>query len=160
MMKASCPALQTQSLIPNRYAYRGVQGGQNISLPVAWSDEPSETRSFALTIIDRHPVARNWIHWCIVQIPAGVHGIPEGASGDESQMPGGSIELLNSYGEPGYGGPKPPHGSGPHEYVISVHALAAPLPGISRSSTYRDIEQALQGNILATAEVAGVFEQL
>jgi Raf kinase inhibitor-like YbhB/YbcL family protein len=136
MMKASCPTLQSQSLIPNRYAYRGVQGG-----------------------LDRHPVARNWVHWCIVQIPAGVHGIAEGASGVESLMPSGSIELLNSYGEPGYGGPKPPSGSGPHEYVISVHALAAPFTEISRLSTFREVEQALQGNILATAEVVGIFEQ-
>jgi len=158
-MKVVCPVFQGGRFIPSRYAHSGVRGGQNISLPVSWSMEPSETRSFTLTIIDRHPVARNWVHWIVLDMPPTVHALPEGASKDRSLMPQGSLELVNSYGEPGYGGPMPPRGSGPHEYVIALHALNVPSLSLTEISSYPDLQTALQGTILASAEVIGVFEQ-
>jgi Raf kinase inhibitor-like YbhB/YbcL family protein len=158
-MKVECPVLQSGRFIPSRYAYPGVRGGQNISLPISWSMEPSETRSFLLTITDRHPVANNWVHWVVLDIPATIHALPEGASGSGSRMPEGVAELPNSYGKIGYGGPMPPRGSGPHEYVITLHALNVPSLSLSGDSSFADMKRSLEGKILASAEVIGVFEQ-
>ncbi len=158
-MKVGCPALQGGKFIPSRNAYPGVRGGENASLPVSWSMEPAETRSFVLTIVDRHPMARNWVHWLVLDIPATCHTLPENASGNRSMMPQGSIELANSYGEPGYGGPKPPPGSGPHDYVITLRALNVPSLSLPEDSSYADLQTTLRGKVLASAEVIGVFEQ-
>jgi phosphatidylethanolamine-binding protein (PEBP) family uncharacterized protein len=72
-------------------------------------------------------------------------------------MPEGTIELPNSYGETGYGGPMPPRGSGPHEYVITLHALK--LPSLSAYTTYAELKIGLEGKVLTSAEVIGIFEQ-
>ncbi len=158
-MNVSCPALTAERLIPSKHAFRGVPGGQNISVPLAWSDVPAETKSFVLTIIDRHPIARNWVHWYVIDIPGSVREIAERASGDRAKLPGGAIELRNSYGEAGYGGPKPPRGSGPHEYVMSVHAMSCDVLGLSADATPAQCERALKGKVLGSATVVGMFEQ-
>jgi Raf kinase inhibitor-like YbhB/YbcL family protein len=105
-MKITSSAFQDGKLIPTKYAYHGVDGGNNISLPLSWSDVPTGTKSFALSIVDPHPVAKNWVHWFVINIPAGANSISEGAS--KRAMPIGCKELLNTYGSPGYGGPEPP----------------------------------------------------
>src|SRR5712671_2641841 len=123
-MKVVSSAFQEGKPIPTKYAHAGVTGGKNISLPVSWSDAPKTTSSFALSIVDPHPVARNWVHWFAINIPSNCTGIAEGVSG--KNMPTGAKELYNTYGEPGYGGPEPPKGSGPHPYVVTVYALNVP----------------------------------
>ena len=157
-MNLQCPVLQAGNLIPNRYAFRGVAGAQNLSLPLKWSDVPSETRSFLLTIIDRHPVANNWLHWCLVNIPAGVDHLTEGIS-RRGPLPEGSFELRNSFGEEGYGGPKPPRGSGPHQYVITLYALSVDSLPASPKTTHPDLLQMIDAKVLATASTVGTFEQ-
>ena len=80
---------------------RALPGGQNLSIPLAWSGAPAETRSFALAIVDRSPVAHNWVHWLVVDLPATSDHLPQGASGTPA-MPGGSRELNSSFGSTGY----------------------------------------------------------
>ena len=65
-------------------------------------------KSFALSMVDPHPVAQNWVHWLVISIPADVISFEEGASG--KKLPPGSVELKNSSGDIGYGGPQPPKG--------------------------------------------------
>src|ERR1041385_7546865 len=110
-MKISSSAFADGKPIPTKYAYPGVVGGKNISIPLAWSGAPPETRSFALSIVDPHPVANNWVHWFVINIPASATSLPEGASG--KAMPKGAGELYNTYGTLGYDGPEPPQATGP-----------------------------------------------
>ena len=156
-MKVECPALDPGKRIPVRYARKGVSGGANISLPVVWSDPPVGTASYVLTIIDRHPIARNWVHWYVVDIPPAVDTIAENASGH--LLPGGAIELRNTFGENGYGGPEPPKGSGTHAYEISVHALRVGSLGLGSRPSPSECDRAMKGNVLATATVTGLFER-
>ena len=93
-------------------------GGQNRSLPFQWHDAPEGTRSFALSIVDPHPVANNWVHWLVIDIPAETGELRGGASGRE--MPPGARELRNGFGQAGYGGPQPPPGSGDHPSAPST----------------------------------------
>jgi Raf kinase inhibitor-like YbhB/YbcL family protein len=110
-MQISSSAFQDGGKIPLKYVMPGA-GGQNVSVPLSWTGAPAETESFALAMVDPHPVARNWVHWLVIDIPKNSTSLPEGASG--KSMPQGAAELQNSYGKMGYGGPQPPPGSGDH----------------------------------------------
>jgi Raf kinase inhibitor-like YbhB/YbcL family protein len=110
-------------------------------------------------MIDRHPIARNWIHWCVVNIPSTTTEIPEGASLNRSILPPGTIELRNSYGELGYGGPQPPPGSGVHEYVITLYALAESTPDLRDCKSLDACRRRIEGRVLEMAEIVGIFER-
>src|SRR5665647_640133 len=104
-MKITSSAFADGGKIPLPYVMPGA-GGQNLSVPLSWSGAPAGTQSFALAMVDPHPVARNWVHWLVIDLPKDVTSIPAGASGQG--MSKGVVELQNSFGEPGYGGPQPP----------------------------------------------------
>ena len=156
-MRLSSSAFQEGKSIPTKYAYQGVVGGKNISLPLAWNDAPPETRSFALSIIDPHPVAKNWVHWFVINIPKSVTSLAEDASA--KSMPAGSKELYNSYGTSGYGGPQPPKGSGPHPYVVTLYALNVEHIDLSQNASLAAFEKALDGNVLALVRITGIYER-
>lgn len=120
-MRAVSSAFDAGGTIPTHYANVRFPGGRNTSIPIEWIDEPEATESFAVVMTDRAPSARGFIHWVVANIPASVHGLPQGASG--GSMPTGSSELENDFGAKGYGGPQPPAGTGAHEYALVVHAL-------------------------------------
>jgi Raf kinase inhibitor-like YbhB/YbcL family protein len=156
-MKLSSTAFQNNGIIPTKYAHQGVTGGANISVPLAWSDVPPGTESFALSIIDPHPVANNWVHWFVVNLPPQTRDLAEGAS--PSRMPAGAKELYTSYGELGYGGPEPPKGSGPHPYVVTLYALSTPRLDCSLNTTRTAFLKLLEGRILASAVLTGIYER-
>jgi len=140
--------------IPIKFVMPGA-GGKNISLPLSWSDVPAGTKSFALTIVDPHPVANNWVHWLVIDIPPETRTLGEGAS--RSSMPVGTVELKNSFGDTGYGGPQPPKGSGDHPYVVTLYALNVAKLDPPVQTSLAAFKKALEGKILATSTITGIF---
>ena len=155
-MEVSSRAFADKGQIPKKYVMPGA-GGDNVSIPVQWSAAPSGTKSFALSIIDPHPVANNWIHWLVVDIPADKTELEENASG--GNMPPGARELGNSFGKTGYGGPQPPKGTGEHPYVVTVYALDKESLDVAGDASLSEFRQAMEGHVLDEAEVTGMFEQ-
>ena len=155
-MRISSSAFQDGKPIPTKYAHPGVTGGKNISYPLSWTDVPEETKSFALSIVDPHPVAKNWIHWFAINIPKNITSLAEGASG---RMPAGTKELYNSYGTKGYGGPEPPKGSGPHPYETTIYALNVERLDCSENTTLQAFTKALEGKVIASAKTTGMYER-
>ena len=153
-MKLTSTAFTDGGKIPVSHVMPGA-GGKNISLPLSWTDAPAGTKSFALSIVDPHPVARNWVHWLVINIPPDVHSLEAGASG--KKMPPGALELQNSFGEPGYGGPQPPRGTGDHPYVATIYALSVPHLDLAGHTTLAAFQQALEGKVLASASTTGYF---
>lgn len=145
-------------VIPPRFATRDVAGGENASIPVRWEDEPANTRSFVLTMIDHHPVAHEWLHWLVIDIPSVTHELPEGASRTPA-MPAGALELGNTRGRAGYGGFQPPVGTGPHDYEITVYALDIPKLNLHADDTLAEVRVAMRGHVIAEASLTGYFEQ-
>ena len=158
-MKVFCPGLLSGKYIATKYAHKGVQGGQNISPQISWGDVPNGTKSFVLSIIDRHPIARNWVHWYVINIPSSTREIAEKASGMREKMPAGSLELRNTFGDIGYGGPKPPKSSGAHDYVITVYAVNVESLPLGPFSTIEECTKELEGKVLASANTVGIFQQ-
>ena len=153
-MQITSSAFPDGGKIPLAYVMTGA-GGKNVSVPLSWSNAPAGTQSFALAMVDPHPIARNWVHWLVIDIPKGATTLPEGASGQK--MPKGAVELQNSFGELGYGGPQPPRGSGDHPYVFTLYALSAPKVEIGKGAGLGAFKQALEGKTLGTATLTGYF---
>lgn len=142
---------------PIRHVYaRPSVGGRNVSLPLQWSGAPKDTKSFAVSIVDTHPVAHSWVHWLVINIPPNTNSIPEGAS--VQNMPAGAVELKNSFGSVGYGGPQPPKGSGPHTYVVTVYALSTDKLNLKQGASLDDFKKAISGKVIEEASIKGTFE--
>jgi Raf kinase inhibitor-like YbhB/YbcL family protein len=153
-MQMTSSAFPDGGKIPSQYVMPGA-GGQNVSVPLTWSGAPAGVQSFALAMVDPHPVARNWVHWLVIDLPQDSTSIPAGASG--KGLPPGAVELQNSFGDTGYGGPQPPRGSGDHPYVFTLYALSVPKVKLSKSAGLAAFQQALEGKTLATATLTGYF---
>lgn len=156
-MKITSSAFQDGKTIPVKYTYHGVDQGENVSLPFSWTEIPSSAKSFALSIVDPHPVAQNWVHWLVINIPKNVTALAEGASGN--RMPKRSKELVNTYGAHGYGGPEPPKGSGAHPYVVTLYALNVETLGLTDKTMLPMFLKALEGKVIESATITGMFER-
>lgn len=153
-MEISSSAFKDGGKIPIQYVMPGA-GGKNISIPLTWKNIPQGTKSFALSIVDPHPVAQNWLHWLVIDIPAQVSSIEEGAS--KKKMPKGSIELQNSWGDTGYGGPQPPKGTGDHPYVVTLYALNVEKLDLGVNTTLSAFQKAIEGKVIGSASITGKY---
>jgi hypothetical protein len=157
-MELKSSAFTNRKPIPSKYANTGVLGGRNISVPLEWSGAPAETQSFALAIVDRHPIANNWVHWLVINIPKTTSALAEGASRTD-KMPAGAKELNNTFGSLGYGGPQPPRGSGPHDYEVTLYALNVDNLALDAKTSLSAFEKALVGKVLASTQFVGIYER-
>ena len=155
-LELTSPAFKDGGAIPAPYA-RPAAGGRNLSIPLTWTGLPEGTVSFAVSIVDLNPVANKWIHWLVINIPPTVTSLPEEASG--KAMPSGAVELKNSFGTMGYGGPQPPKGTGPHPYVITVYALKTGKIDLAPNASLSDFQNAIKGNVIKEASMTGKYEQ-
>jgi Raf kinase inhibitor-like YbhB/YbcL family protein len=151
-MTLTSTAFANGGRIPDKYTMID-HTGKNISLPFAWS-APPETLSFALSMVDHHPMANNWVHWLVVNIPATVTSLAEAAS---VSMPAGALQLNNSWGEAVYYGPYPPSGTGVHPYVTTVYALNVASLDLPVNTSLAEFEAAIQGKVIASASITGYF---
>jgi hypothetical protein len=158
MFALTCHSYKDQETIPMKYVHKSVVGGQNVSPAFSWNDPPTNTKSFALSIVDPHPVANNWVHWFVVNIPFRERKLVEGASRTNS-LPAGAKELMSSYNELGYGGPAPPKGSGSHPYVATIYALNVESLDLGVNTTLRQFQKAIEGKVIAEATMTGYFER-
>lgn len=153
-MEISTSGFKDGGKIPIQYVMLGA-GGKNISIPLSWKNVPPGTKSFALSMVDIHPVAQNWVHWLVINIPSGESFLEEGAS--RKKMPEGSMELRNSFGDMGYGGPQPPRGTGDHSYVITLYALTVERLDLKPESSLSSFKKAIEGKVITTASITGKF---
>lgn len=142
------PAFESNGNIPVKYAHGGVAGGNNVSLPVTWDHAPAGTQSFAVVMYDIHPIADNYIHWSVIDLPASTQSLPEGAAGSLQEG-----RELNSYF-----GMEPPHYSGDHLYRLAVYALDTKKLSVEKAPVFfEQLEPLLKEHMLGYAEVDGFF---
>lgn len=156
--KITSPAFFNGEEIPVKYCMQQIKGGKNISPPLEWTDPPTGTKSFAIVCVDTHPIAKGWIHWLVINIPSNWRKIDEGASGTEKMSE--AVELTNSFGFKGWGGPMPPEGSGEHKYEFHIFALPtekAPIP--TKIKLDEKIIFSLRKVALAESVLVGTFKR-
>lgn len=141
--------------IPAKFATEKVKGGKNISPELHWVNAPKGTKSFALICVDLNPVAKRWVHWMVINIPADVKSIELNASLEK--MPAACIELDNSYGDEGWGGPQPPKNTGIHKYVFGIYALKVEKIE-SKPKNEKQFLKAIKGKVISKAILTGFFQ--
>jgi Raf kinase inhibitor-like YbhB/YbcL family protein len=133
--------------------------GQDVSPPLAWSDPPAGTRSFALVVDDPDapdPEApkRTWVHWIVYALPAGARALAEGAG--SGALPPGARAGRNDWGRADWGGPCPPIGR--HRYFHRLYALDTDLGDLG-APTRAALERAMAGHVLGRAELVGTYQK-
>jgi len=133
--------------------------GSDVSPPLAWTGVPKEAKSLVLVVDDPDapdPKApkMTWVHWVLYDLPPSIGGLPQGVLSRD--LPQGTREGRNDWKRTGYGGPCPPVGR--HRYFHKLYALDAMLPDLE-APTKGKLEAAMQGHILATAELVGTYQR-
>jgi hypothetical protein len=154
-MELTSRAFAQNADIPSQHTCEG----RDQSPPLAWSGVPAGTKSLALIVDDPDapdPAApkMTWVHWVLYNIPPTTTGLAAGMA--RSNLPPGTHEGLNDWKREGYGGPCPPIGR--HRYVHKLYALDAVLP-VVQPATKVALEKAMQGHILAQAELVGYYRK-
>ena len=145
MFRLTSPAFEDGQEIAQKFGKRA----QNISPPLQWDGVPDRTRSFTLTFVDLHPVARGYVHWLVADLSPQLSSLPEGAASGSNP---GFTEIKP------YAGPFPP--SGTHDYEFTLYALQTDRLGVRPGATLPEFRQAAEPNSLATATLIGKFTKI
>ncbi|HEX7185462.1 MAG TPA: YbhB/YbcL family Raf kinase inhibitor-like protein [Thermoanaerobaculia bacterium] len=149
------PAFQHEGEIPARYTCEG----EDVSPELRWSGAPGGAASLALIVDDpdapdpRAP-RMTWVHWVLYNIPTSATGLAEGIP--PRDLPAGTLEGLNDWKRTGWGGPCPPQGR--HRYFFKLYALDTVLADFHHPVKAK-LEAAMDGHILAKAELIGTYEK-
>jgi Raf kinase inhibitor-like YbhB/YbcL family protein len=148
-------AFEDGAEIPLRYTCEG----DDDSPPLAWSGVPAGAKSLALVVDDPDapdPAApkMTWVHWIVYDLAPAVTGLAEGPR--HAPLPAGAREGRNDWRRTGWGGPCPPIGR--HRYFFKLYALDAELGDLG-TPTKPALERAMEGHVLAKAELVGTYEK-
>jgi hypothetical protein len=202
-LKVNVDSLENGKMLAGKYAFcvpaaQGhVAGGPNLSPAISWSGGPAATKSYAILLHDTDSPAeqrekmnkegetltaavprRNFFHWVLVDIPASVTSLAEGADSNARVLHGkpatpaaaGGVRGLNDFTKVfaanealkgqyyGYDGPCPPwNDENVHHYHFTVYALSVPTLNLGKDFDGAAALAAIQGKVLAQGEVLGLY---
>ncbi|HET7209911.1 MAG TPA: YbhB/YbcL family Raf kinase inhibitor-like protein [Terriglobales bacterium] len=130
--------------------------GADISPELSWTEPPAGTTSLVLIADDPDAPVGTWTHWLLFDLPADTRNLDENVSKID-QLPNGARQGRNDFRKIGYGGPCPPPGKA-HRYFFKLFALNATL-GLQPGAGKSELDQAMQGHVLAKAELMGRFSR-
>lgn len=145
-MKITSATFENNQPIPSKYTC----DGNNINPPLGFEDIPDGAKSLVLIVDDPDAPGKTFVHWTAWNIDPATTEVPEG------KTPEGATQGLTDFGEVGYGGPCPP--SGTHRYFFKLYALDTTLD-IPYTARKEDIEKAIEGHTIATAELIGTYSR-
>jgi len=126
-----------------------------MSPPLTWDQVPEGTQSLALISDDPDAPMGTWVHWVMWNIPADAMQLLDNVPPD-AELPNGSCQGITDFGRRGYGGPAPP--SGVHRYYFKIYALDTVLD-LPDTTTKADLLEAMEGHILAQAQLMGKYQR-
>ncbi len=144
MFRLQSPAFNDSQEMAQKYGKKA----ENVSPPLDWEGAPEGTRSLALSFVDIHPVARDYVHWLVADISPQLSSLPEGAA----SKPSGWTEIKP------YVGPFPP--SGTHDYEFTLYALRTDRLSLQPGATLEAFRRAAAQHSLATATLIGKFTKI
>jgi len=143
------PAFEPGAPIPARFDHE--QGDQSPAL--AWDGVSKGTAALVLLVDDPDaPIEGSFVHWVLYNLDPARQGIAEG------EEPAEAAAGANGFGRPGYLGPAPPPGDGPHHYIFRLLAVDQPVPLMGLPS-YQDVGTAVTGHILGEARLIGTYQR-
>ena len=129
--------------------------GENVSPPLAWSNVPAGTKSFALIMYD--PEGRGGLgvdHWTAYGIPASRTGFAEG---ETSQLSNKYVPGKGTAGLGHYLGPCTPPGTGLHHYTFTLIATDVEPDALPPGLTRAELFAKLNGHSKGSAGLVGLF---
>ena len=150
-MQLSSTAFDAGGPIPSRYT----GDGEDVSPALSWADAPEGTREFALICHDPDaplikPATYGFVHWVLYGIPGSVTELAEGISD--------YVQGVNDFGNPGYGGPAPPPGHGPHHCFFWVLALDTE-PDLEPGLTMWELLEKIEPNLIGMNRLVGTYSR-
>lgn len=136
------PDFDNNDTIPIKYSCEGANVNPELNL----AGIPSGTQSLALIVQDTDILLEEVIHWVMWDIPV-TDTIAENSHE--------GLQGRNFYREVGYDGPCP--NTGGHHYRFTVYALDTKL-GLKEGSEKKQLETAMEGHILASTQLVGVYK--
>ena len=146
MMNIASSAFKEGEAIPAIYSCEG----RNSNPPLRFNNVPGTAQSLALIVDDPDAPMGTFTHWTMWNISPTLVEVPE------HYAPAQETEGRNSSGGPGYRGPCPP--SGLHRYFFKLYALDTMLD-ISTETDAIGLAEAMQGHIIATAQLMGTYQK-
>jgi Raf kinase inhibitor-like YbhB/YbcL family protein len=149
--------LSMDHILSSDYGF-GCAGG-NKSPHFAWTGAPAGTKSFALHCFDPDaPTGSGFWHWVVVNIPADVSDLKLDAGNPAAGLlPKGALMTRTDFGKPGYGGPCPPPGHGPHRYMFTLFAVKEASLPVNADTSAAVVGFNLHFNTLEKAALTGKF---
>jgi Raf kinase inhibitor-like YbhB/YbcL family protein len=131
--------------------------GTNTSPPLAWSEAPRDTNSYAVLLTD---LSISLTHWVIYDIPTTATGLP--ASVDNVYAPANVASahqtVSGASSTIGYVGQCPRAAPPVHMYQFAVYALdTAALPGASAQTTASQAVNAIRAHQRGKATLTGSY---
>ena len=145
-MRISSPEFQNNGLIPKKFSCQG----EDINPQLLFENVSDDAKSLVLIMDDPDAPGGTWVHWVLFNIPPDVTGILE------DSVPDNAVQGLNSWPKNSYGGPCPP--SGIHRYFFKLYALDVSL-NLDESASKKDVEEAMSGHVLETAQIIGLYSK-
>ncbi len=133
--------------------------GANTSPPLAWTNPPAGTMSYAIVFTDTN---NGLIHSVIYDIPSTLSALPADVDNAyaPADVPGAHQTAAYNAGTRGYLGPCPPPADNAHTYVFTLYALGvATLPGAGTNTTRMQAQTLIQANDLAMATYSGTYDR-
>ncbi|MBS3123349.1 YbhB/YbcL family Raf kinase inhibitor-like protein [Candidatus Woesearchaeota archaeon] len=160
-MKLSSPAFTQNSKIPSKYTC----DGDNINPELEIENVPIGAKSLVLimddpdipTEIKKMRGIEVFDHWVVFNIDPNTTKIYENSLPENI---GNGTVGKNSRGEDKYTGPCPPPQYLPkeHRYFFKLYAIDKMLD-ITERATKKEVEEAIEGHVLAKAELIGKYEK-
>jgi Raf kinase inhibitor-like YbhB/YbcL family protein len=153
-------AFEDYGKIPQRFT----ADGENISPALEWSDVPKGCKSLAIICEDldspkKSPQDPTFTHWVVYNISPSISALHENLQkAEEVHDPFRIDQGINSFGEVGYSGPKPPRGDLAHRYIFTLFALDVDSIG-SPKAELKSVHERMKGHIIKTAQVTGRYER-
>ena len=161
----SSPALQDNGILATKNACSDKQRtpncvGENISPPLAWSNPPEGTKSYALLLFDPEGRAPAGVsHMVVYGIPADLTGFAEGELSKPSDKFVGGKNLM---GSGTYFGPGTPPNTDWHHYTFTLVATdldpKALPPGLTREELATALINPLQNHVKGSAGLVTRFK--
>ena len=131
------------------------------ALAEQWHHECATPEHLLLALTDDPdaPTGSGFWHWLIVNIPANVSELAEGAGSTGGKLPAGALQTRTDFGAPGHGGPCPPEGDHPHRYLFTVFAVKIDKLDVKADTSAAVVGFNLHFNTLARAEIMGLFKR-
>ena len=146
-------AFKQSEMIPTKYTC----DGSDISPDLTWEGAPQGTKSLALICEDPDAPNGTFTHWVLYALPANTNGLPENLPKQDVIQSPASKQGTNDFREVGYGGPCPPRGSR-HRYFFKLYALDTDIM-LAPKAQKTDLEAAMNGHVLAQAELMGTYQR-